>query len=179
MLQMRFRYYRQLVAQIDKWTEEMTSRYRSHLVCRKGCDLCCQRKFSVSAVEAYNMAFTFSQLTPAQRAKVRPKKSSCIFLVNGACTVYESRPVICRTFGLPSLHRNEKGEGVASWCELNFTNAASDFTFQADGIIDVDMLNAKLAAVNSLFLKESGLTRERIPMDEIPKLDTRIIQRED
>ena len=172
-----FRYYRQLLEQVDKWTAEMVQRYNAHLTCRKGCDMCCQRKFSVSAVEAYNIATLFRQLPAALQRAVHKPKSSCAFLVDGACSVYAARPVICRTYGLPSLHRNENADAEISWCELNFTNVGDDFGFQADGIIDIDTLNAKLAGVNNLFLKESGSDQERIPMDEIPNLDPRILQR--
>ena len=171
-----FRYYRQLVEQVDKWSAEMTQRYKAHLVCRKGCDLCCQRKFTVSAVEAYNIAALFHRLPAAVQAAIRQRKESCTFLIKGACSVYESRPIICRTYGLPSLHRNDKSEGEISWCELNFTNVTSDFAFQADGIIDIDTLNVKIEGVNQLFLKESGSSQQRIAMDEIPNLDTRILQ---
>ena len=80
---------------------------------------------------------------------------------------------------MPSLHRNENADAEISWCELNFTNVGDDFAFQADGIIDIDTLNAKLAGVNTLFMKESGSDQERIPMDEIPKLDSGILQRRD
>ena len=170
---MLFRFYRQLVEQVDKWTAEMVSRYQTYLLCRKGCDLCCQRKFTVSAVEAYNIAFAFRQLDARTQREIRRKKSSCTFLVNGACSVYAARPVICRTYGLPSLHRNDNAEGEISWCELNFTNVPDDFALAPDGIIDVDTLNLKISGVNSLFLKETGLSRERIPMDEIPNLNAR------
>ena len=174
-----FRYYRQLVQQVDKWTAEMFQRYKPHLACRKGCDLCCQRKFSISSVEAYNVAALLRQLPAAVQEAVRKPKSSCAFLVDGACSIYEGRPVICRTYGLPSLHRNEKSEGEISWCELNFTDVPADFGFQADGIIDLDILNAKVGGVNNLFLKEAGLNHERVPMDEIPGLDAGILQRRD
>ena len=62
---MLFRYYRQLVDQVDKWTSEMAERYSKHLACKNGCDLCCQHQFTVSAVEAYNIADAFRQLEPA------------------------------------------------------------------------------------------------------------------
>ena len=172
-----FRYYRQLLDQVDKWTAEMMQRYKAQLKCRKGCDLCCQRKFSVSAVEAYNLAKRFRTLPAAVQRAVRKKKQSCTFLVGGACSVYAARPVICRTYGLPSLHRNEKEEGEISWCELNFTNIPDDFALQADGIIDIDTVNVKIEGVNGLFLKESGLSEQRIAMDEIPDLDLGVLQR--
>src|SRR5215471_16429049 len=162
-----FRYYRQLVEQVDKWTAEMVRRYQAHLMCRKGCDLCCQRKFTVSAIEGYHIATLFHQLPAAVQRAVRKRKQSCTFLIKGACSVYESRPIICRTYGLPSLHRNQQAEGEISWCELNFTEVPNDFAFKADGIVDIDTLNVKIEGVNSLFLKESGLSQQRIAMDEI------------
>ena len=171
-----FRYYRQLMEQVDNWTAEMIQRYKMHLMCRKGCDLCCRRKFTVTAVEAYNISRLFHALPAAIQRAVRKPKQSCVFLVKGACSVYESRPIICRTFGLPSLHRNEQDEGEISWCELNFTNVSGDLAFQADGIIDIDTLNVKIEGVNKLFLKETELSRERISMDEIPNLDPSVLE---
>ncbi len=86
--------------------------------------------------------------------------------------MYDSRPIICRTFGLPSLHRDEKDEGVIDWCELNFTSVEPTLQFQADGIIDIDTLNTKLAGVNGLFVKESEFADERTAMDDIPGIDS-------
>jgi Fe-S-cluster containining protein len=41
----------------------------------------------------------------------------------GACMIYESRPLVCRTFGLP-LRNDEKYLGDV--CELNFTTASEE-----------------------------------------------------
>ncbi|HKB80557.1 MAG TPA: hypothetical protein VKH35_12665, partial [Thermoanaerobaculia bacterium] len=38
----------------------------------------------------------------------------------GSCMVYESRPLVCRTFGLPV---REGARYIGDICELNFTNA--------------------------------------------------------
>jgi hypothetical protein len=75
----------------------------------------------------------------------------------------------------PPLDNNVAG----SWCELNFTNVSGDFAFQADGIIDIDTLNVKIEGVNRLFPKESGLTQQRISLDEIPDLDPGVQQSRD
>lgn len=168
---MLFRYYRQLVAQVEQWTGEMNGRYSAYLACRKGCDACCQRKFTVTAVEAYNIALAYRKLAPEIRLRVEQPKASCAFLVDGACSVYESRPIICRTFGLPSLHRDDNDEGVVTWCDLNFTTVGEGFALQPDGIIDVDTLNTKLTGVNGLFVRESGLADRRFEMEEIHPLD--------
>ena len=149
----------------------MMQRYRRHLSCRQGCDLCCQRKFSVTAVEAYNIAAAFRKLPPGQQQMIRQTKSSCTFLVNGSCSIYGSRPLICRTFGLPSIHRTPEDQPELSWCELNFTAVEEGFALQPDGIIDIDTLNLKLSGVNALFLRESGNAVERFAMDEIPEIE--------
>ncbi len=174
---MILRYYRQLVEQVEKWTAEMVQRYKPHLMCRKGCDLCCQRKFTVTAVEAYNIARRFRELPSSTQKAIRKEKTSCAFLIKGACSIYDQRPMICRTYGLPSLHRNDHDEGEISWCELNFTDVPADFAFQADGIVDIDTLNVKLEGVNKLFLKEGRLREERIAMDKIPDLDPGFLKR--
>ena len=167
---MPFRYYIRLKDQVDRWVSATTKRFGKHLVCRKQCDACCQKQFSVSAVEAYSIAEGFQTLSRQAKIEVRRPKESCSFLLDGECSIYANRPVICRTFGLPARLPPDQ-RGVVDWCELNFTETDSDFTLPAEGILDIETLNMKLAAINHLFLEETGLERVRVEMSEIPDLD--------
>ena len=63
-----------------------------------------------------------------------------------------------------------------SWCELNFTELPPDFAFGSDGVLDVDTLNVKLAAVNRLFMEETGSVDVRVEMDEIPDIDPDLLE---
>ena len=46
--------------------------------------------------------------------------NSCAFLSDHACLIYEHRPMICRTHGLPLIYTNDDNEWELSNCELNF-----------------------------------------------------------
>ena len=77
----------------------------------------------------------------------------CAFLQNHSCTIYASRPIICRTHGLPLLNMNESGDGwELSFCELNFLNADED-EFDEDNVLMQDTVNSKLFQINSRFLE--------------------------
>ncbi len=47
---------------------------------------------------------------------------------DGACRIYENRPLVCRTFGIPL---KEGGRFLGEECELNFTSASEDQLHQA------------------------------------------------
>ena len=121
-------------------------------------------------MEAYSIAEGFQTLSRQAKIEVRRTKESCSFLLDGECSIYPNRPVICRTFGLPARLPPDHRGGV-DWCKLNFTETDSDFTLPAEGILDIETLNVKLAAINHLFLEETGLERVRVEMSEIPDLD--------
>ncbi len=166
-----FRYYRQLIAQVDSWVRKANDRYGRHVVCRKGCDMCCQRRFSVFSVEAYWIARAYRQLPARTQHLIREPRAHCPFLVDHACSIYADRPIICRTYGLPAATSDDDGQRSVSWCELNFTELPPDSEFAPDGVLEVDTINVKLAAVNSLFMKEAGSVEVRVEMDEIPDID--------
>ena len=75
--------------------------------CRRGCDMCCTRLAAVPelteaewtllrpAVEA--LPTRVHRRIEALKGAVRP--IVCPFLEDGACLVYEARPVACRTYG--------------------------------------------------------------------------------
>lgn len=92
-----------------KSLQELMSLVRSvvtrHTPCQKGCHSCCHQRVLISQTEANYIA----QAT-GRTAKVLPKthvtphiamygaKTPCCFLVDGACAIYEVRPVACRNF---------------------------------------------------------------------------------
>jgi Fe-S-cluster containining protein len=81
--------------------------------CRKGCDECCRRLAAVPRVtrHEWHAIATALQALPANAAdairvrirdgaaKSRPIVCPLLDLASGTCTVYEARPVACRTYG--------------------------------------------------------------------------------
>ncbi len=74
----------------------------------------------------------------------------CPLLEEGACLMYASRLIICRTHGLPM--RNEyRGHRFIGFCRKNFRELDP---LPDDAVIDLDWLNKNLTAVNQLFVIE-------------------------
>lgn len=73
------------------------------LECKKGCSHCCHVPVLVTAVEAfYIQEKTGIEANIVKRKKEKcrvPDGSPCPFLKNDACSIYEYRPIACRTFG--------------------------------------------------------------------------------
>jgi hypothetical protein len=83
-------------------------------------------------------------------------------LVDDRCAVYESRPLICRTQGLPLLIEAEDGWQEVDFCPLNFTAPNAFDDLDDDHLAPLDALNLKLAIVNLQYCQENGVDREAI-----------------
>lgn len=74
----------------------------------------------------------------------------CPMLDGGLCSIYEFRPFICRTHGLPLLSMGDDGWEL-SHCELNFTSDAPDFD-ETNSLIH-DRFNSRMFMLNKEFIK--------------------------
>lgn len=103
--------------------------------------------------------------------EARGQSAICPMLIDDRCSVYESRPMICRTQGLPLLIEAEDGEAEVDFCPLNFTDENAMADLDQDYLVPLDDLNLKLALVNLQHCREQGIADEasgqRIPMAEI------------
>ncbi|TLM97571.1 YkgJ family cysteine cluster protein [bacterium] len=146
--------YRHLVWKVDGLCGEIVSGFPGEVVCGKGCDSCC-RHISVFWVEAVSMAKAVADLPDQQADFIRGRAHSaaadgvCPLLHQGACLLYEHRPIICRTHGLPIL-TGETAPRTIDFCPRNFQRLD---TIPGSAVIDLDRLNEALAAVNALFMR--------------------------
>ena len=76
-----------------------------------------------------------------------------VFLKNHRCTIYNSRPIICRTHGLPLLFTNNEAEWELSACELNFQEFDLE-KFTSKNTFPQDKFNSKLFLLNKAFINE-------------------------
>ncbi len=175
--------YRQLIEQVNKLTDKLSSQYAQHLVCRSGCSGCCHHHLSVFAVEAATVRTAIEALPESVRVKLelqahevleweaRGKPVACPMLVDDRCAIYESRPLICRTQGLPLLIEVEDGEAEVDFCPLNFTAENALDVLDEHHLVPLDDLNLKLALVNLQHCREQGIADEfsgqRLPMAKI------------
>mgnify|MGYP006307844539 CR=1 FL=1 len=146
--------YRKLRHKVDDVFLELSEEHARYLQCKKGCDLCCMY-YSILPVEFYSILEELkSQGFKTENLQGnKKKKEDCIYLKNHACTIYESRPLICRTHGLPLLYTNDEGEWELSNCELNF----KDFNFEnfsEKNTFPQDKFNSRLFLINREFIAE-------------------------
>src|SRR5687768_5982929 len=121
-----------------------------NLQCGRGCSLCCYALFEIGSGDVPVIAEGLQKLHPARRRKIvaraleiveqsahpnlrecsaeekeaffnRTQSTPCPNLdEKGLCMMYEHRPLVCRTFGLPL---REKSAYLGDVCELNFNDA--------------------------------------------------------
>ncbi|QWV94848.1 YkgJ family cysteine cluster protein [Geomonas oryzisoli] len=146
--------YLALLSRVDEICRRTSETFSAHITCRAGCDACC-RHLSIFAVEAAALAHALRELPAEQAELVRSKArdaregSPCPLLHDGLCLLYQARPIICRTHGLPLLLLRE-GERSVDFCPENFQGLPS---IPGSAVIDLERLNMMLATVNALYLQ--------------------------
>ncbi|QWV98826.1 YkgJ family cysteine cluster protein [Geomonas nitrogeniifigens] len=146
--------YLALLSRVDEICRRTSETFSAHITCRAGCDACC-RHLSIFAVEAAALRKALRELPAEQaelvRAKARETRegSPCPLLHDGLCLLYQARPIICRTHGLPLLLLRE-GERSVDFCPENFQGLPS---IPGSAVMDLERLNMMLATVNALYLQ--------------------------
>ena len=136
--------------------------------CARGCSSCCVDDLRVLPVEAEAIARHVEEHPITRVAPV----GRCAFLDDdGACTVYDARPFLCRTHGLP-LRTEADAEGGrvglrvlrddVSVCSLNFTTRAP----VPREVLDAVRIQTLLVTVDRRFRVVAGMDDDvtRIPL---------------
>ena len=99
----------ELYAKVDAFFVRAAERFQGPggITCHAGCDDCCRRRFTVTAIEAEVIAEGLTTLPLAAREALAARAAEgdaapCPALEqDGRCAIYPFRPVLCRTHGLP------------------------------------------------------------------------------
>lgn len=162
--------YRELLRRVEEKFEEIRALYPAQFACRLGCHSCCRPGLTVSALEAESLR-AFFLANPGVEAEARrvaaldPHQGKRCALLDeqGACVVYEARPLVCRSHGAPLQFRpladgkkdSESQLRQRDVCPLNFTGLEIA-QLPADAVLNLDTINTLLAL----------LTRMAFPGDE-------------
>lgn len=98
---------------VEMAAQELATLNQDRLQCRKGCCSCCEDGLTVFSIEADLLRAMYPKLLQQEEAA---PPGQCAFLDgSGGCRVYEHRPYVCRTQGLPLRWVEEEGED--EWVE--------------------------------------------------------------
>lgn len=145
--------YRRILQQADEHFGRVSSTQPGNLQCTRGCTFCCHGLFEISSGDAAVVAEAVLRAAPAKRKRLVERASKIMEATShpnireisadekeeffdrtsaiqcpalsdrGACTIYDDRPIICRTFGLPI---RDGDDYIGDICELNFTDASDE-----------------------------------------------------
>jgi Fe-S-cluster containining protein len=144
--------YRDILEHADRFFRDVATAQPEQLQCN-GCSLCCYGLFEIGAADIPGLAEGLSSLHASRRSAIirravaivaesahpnlrectphekdaffdRTASTRCPNLSDeGRCLVYEHRPLVCRTFGVPL---REGARYVGDVCDLNFNTASDD-----------------------------------------------------
>lgn len=85
--------------EVDNLTSVLNEKHKNRLKCKAGCFSCCVDDITVFEIEAEHIKQNFKSLL---NNEMPYPKGYCAFLNDkGECRIYEHRPYVCRTQGLP------------------------------------------------------------------------------
>lgn len=144
-----FKQYKNLLNKVDTLTYKLEKQHVRHMACKMGCDLCCM-DYNIFPIEFYSILEALKKKEFKVDLPSVNMTDTCVFLKDHKCTIYDERPIICRTHGLPLLFMNDDDNWELSACELNFT--AFDFSdFTNENTFPQDRINSELFMVNKTF----------------------------
>ncbi len=140
----------QICNQVAAEFQRNVALYGERIHCRQGCTQCCYQLFQITEIEAAVISRAVKAMPAAERDDLRARsrdylpqreeimrrhglieawgklppegtRLACPALAgDGACRIYEHRPLICRKFGMPLYNPQRPGQVFA--CELNFSS---------------------------------------------------------
>ena len=137
----------ELISEVDSECRRLEELHSGLIVCKKGCSSCCM-DFSIFPVEF----FSIKEMLKGRKISINrdAPEGDCPMLVGGLCSIYEFRPFICRTHGLPLLSMGDDGWELTH-CELNFISDTPDFD-ETNSLIH-DRFNSRMFMLNREFIK--------------------------
>lgn len=155
--------YLELRGYCDALGRKVGERFGRDWQCRAGCGGCC----SLSTVCGLEAAVLL-RAGVGSRSSGRPLagEEACCLLKDERCLVYEERPLICRTHGLP-LVSGPLTAGEVDCCPLNLPALVGAGVLDRQLILDLDKLTEDLLRLNLalfLVLGRPELAEARFPL---------------
>jgi len=168
--------YRAVLAKVDAKFADIRGRHEASFGCRNGCHACCAPGLRVATVEQQHLA-EHIRMTPGLRTQLEALAAAdphggtrcALLMADGACAVYEARPLICRSHGAPVRVR-EAGQVRLDVCSLHFRGVQLAALPPGD-CIDVETLNTLLFVVNRRAHPDDAGERHLLTLEAILAAD--------
>ena len=157
---------RALHAEIDAESTRLAAVHGNRLRCGRGCASCCVDDLTVAAVEAHRIRTAHAGLL--REGEPHPP-GACAFLSEaGACRVYEDRPSVCRTQGLPLRffveNERDEVEERRDICELNREGGPPLDRLEESSLWLVGPFELRLREIDVAFTGEEDTDARRVPL---------------
>lgn len=166
----------ELADEIDGGFAAIRERRSAWMECRSGCSDCCRARLSITRVEEALLRRGLAELPQTTRdamasAATDPAREMCPALDDqGRCRVYASRPMICRSYGVPLRHRREVSlvnPPVIDVCDKNFVDTPLKMLPDRD-VLDQTDLDRTVSEIDAEFCLRNELpVGERVPIAQI------------
>lgn len=149
---------------VNNLTSALNQRHQQRLKCKAGCFSCCVDNITVFEIEAENIKLHYHHLIENEQPH---PQGYCAFLnENGECRIYEHRPYVCRTQGLPLRWIEEINEEelieMRDICPLN-EEGEPIVNLKAEDCWTIGPFEEKLALIQKNFSdKPMGENRVRL-----------------
>lgn len=132
---------------VDEVAKPVAARHGERLRCRAGCHACCTDGITVFEVEADRIVARHQELLEHGEPHA---EGACAFLDGeGRCRIYEERPYVCRTQGLPLRWIEEDDDGGAyearDICPLNDEGGPPLEELESESLWSIGPFEARLA----------------------------------
>lgn len=149
---------RALYQKVEAFQKHLSPQVQTSLQCKKKCSQCCYTDISVFQVEADHIKSLLQSSNKIENSAA--PQGACAFLKNDLCTIYEARPLICRTQGLP-LYFAEANKQI-DICPLNIEALTQTKT---SDILNLDLLNSILSQIE--LADAGGQNRDRAALKDL------------
>lgn len=159
--------------EVDNLTSILNKKHQSRLKCVAGCFSCCIDDITVFEVEAEHIKHHYTDLLNYETPH---PKGYCAFLNDkGECRIYQHRPYVCRTQGLPlrwieEINKEELYE-IRDICPLN-EEGEPIVNLKAEDCWTIGIFEEKLAMIQREYELFSNNTSQmnRITLRDLFKL---------
>ena len=167
-----------LARDVAREFEAIRQRNSGRMECREGCADCCRCRLSITRVEEAYLREGLKHLPQSVRLELKTRATAEIHTnemcpaldANGCCQIYESRPLICRSHGVPLRYRHPVPlihPSRIDVCEKNFTEVPTK-SVPLEDVLDQTSLTGKLAKIDAAYCDEHELpSGERVLLAHI------------